>query len=271
MTEDTNLFMEWIEEPEAGRSRLAEDTDEAKSAGPAQGRAEQDGPERAEAWEGEKAAEPVVRCKFLGEEKTLSLSEAALWAQKGMNAEHQLQKSRDSRENRLIDYFAALSGMDREDYLSALEEAREKGLWAEETAKIRAQYPQLPEELAKAAGGLMAEGKQARIETEAEAAGKRRGREPLGPWLEFAEAFPEVEDLSSLPEEVLSAIDGGASPTAAMQAFRVRELQKENESLRASLEALERNERNREKSVGSARTSGGSGPADPFLLGLMQP
>lgn len=265
MTEDTNLFMEWIEDPEKAAQTLAEDTDEAERSAETEGSTEEELFE----LESEAEKEPTVRLVFLGEEKELPLSEAILWAQKGMNAEHALKKGADSREARLVDFLAAHSGMEREAFLTLMEENREAALQKEEEEKLKAQYPDLPEEVLLPLAARGAKERMDAIGQKMSAFGEEKAQRALSPWLEFAREFPEVEALSALPEEVLSAIDGGASPTAALQAHRIRMLCDENERLKAALDALERNERSRERTVGSARSSGAKSAADPFLLGLL--
>ena len=272
MTEESRAFLEALEQPET--PELREEGEEQESE---QSRDEWDEPGESDEKAGGAAKalsektdeEPAIRCEFQGEEKLLPLSEAVLWMQKGMEAAAQAQRGEQSREMQLIDYLAARSGMEREAYLSAMEQGRMEALEAEQIEAIRSRYPDIPEALAKEAGAAMAREKEREL-SETISKGAQREREAaLSPWVEFAKAFPEIESVETLPEEVLSAIDGGASPAAAMRAFEAKRLAAENAQLRAALDALERNERNRHKSVGSMIPSGGNSPADPFLMGLL--
>ena len=269
MTEENRAFLEALEQPETPELREEGEEQEAEQSRDGWDEPDEKAVGAAEALCEEVGKEPVIRCEFQGEEKRMPLSEAVLWMQKGMEAAAQAQRGEQSREMQLIDYLAARSGMEREAYLSAMEQGRMEALEAEQIEAIRSRYPDIPEALAKEAGAALAREKEREL-SETISKGAQREREAaLSPWVEFAKAFPEIESVEALPEEVLAAIDGGASPAAAMQAFETKHLAAENAQLRAALDALERNERNRHKSVGSMIPSGGNSPADPFLMGLL--
>ncbi len=269
MTEENRAFLEALEQPETPELREEGEEQEAEQSRDGWDEPDEKAVGAAEALCEEVGKEPVIRCEFQGEEKLLPLSEAVLWMQRGMEAAAQAQRGEQSREMQLIDYLAARSGMEREAYLSAMEQGRMEALEAEQIEAIRSRYPDIPEALAKEAGAALAREKEREL-SETISKGAQREREAaLSPWVEFAKAFPEIESVETLPEEVLAAIDGGASPAAAMQAFEAKRLAAENAQLRAALDALERNERNRHKSVGSMIPSGGNSPADPFLMGLL--
>ena len=66
----------------------------------------------------------TLTVKYNGEEKKISLEEAAVLARKGMNYDHVVAE-RDSKYKRELDVlerYASLSGMSRKEYLDRLEE-----------------------------------------------------------------------------------------------------------------------------------------------------
>lgn len=66
----------------------------------------------------------TLTVKYNGEEKKISLEEAAVLAQKGMNYDHVVAE-RDSKYKRELDVlerYASLSGMSRQEYVNRLEE-----------------------------------------------------------------------------------------------------------------------------------------------------
>ena len=77
----------------------------------------------------------------------------------------------------------------------------------------------------------------------------------------FLEAYPDIRDFEhEIPTEVWEKVRGGESLLPAYRAF-------ENEQLRAEVEQLRQNEKNRERAVGSM-TGAGEVQGDDFLEGL---
>jgi hypothetical protein len=82
-----------------------------------------------------------------------------------------------------------------------------------------------------------------------------------GVYLEFLEAYPEVNPLS-IPQEVWDAANREGNLLSAYRAF-------ENRQLKAKITAMEQNLKNKKSAIGSAGTSGDAGHMDPFLAGLL--
>lgn len=244
MTEDTNLFVESIEEQQ---QEPAADTHA----------------------DGQNAAEPTVKCVFLGKEVELPLKEAILWAQKGMNAEYARERDGASKERELLDFFAAQNGMDRQAFMEHLEKNRLMALTRADLETIRRENPHLPEAVVRKTAELRAMKRLEDYEAQREHAEQQKKAEQARPWLKLLERFPEITCCSDLPEEALSAIDAGSTPLEAMLAVKLSAMEQELSALQAQLAAREKNRANEEKSLGSAVGYGEAVSADPFLMGMM--
>ena len=84
---------------------------------------------------------------------------------------------------------------------------------------------------------------------------------------EFARKYKDV-DPKTIPQEVWEAVSSGESLVTAYGNYLAEQTAKENEKLRAEIEALKKNEENRSKSIGSMKTEGQQKGKDPFLEGL---
>ena len=85
---------------------------------------------------------------------------------------------------------------------------------------------------------------------------------------EFLREFPEVRP-SEIEPEVWEAVRQGKSLVSAFRSRKEEKLQEENRQLRARLQAEDANARNREKSIGTQRTSGRDTGRDAFLEALL--
>ena len=99
-------------------------------------------------FEDAKTTQPVqsIEIKYNGEKKTISLEEAAVLAQKGMNYDHVVSE-RDSKYKRELDVlerYAAMSGMSREEYVRHLE-AEEESEGNGGVSALLGKYPELTE------------------------------------------------------------------------------------------------------------------------------
>ncbi len=256
MTEDTNLLMDSLDSSKAQEQpAIASDTDEAAT-------------EAAETSPGEQEGAQGVRLVFLGEEIELPLKEAARWAQKGMNAEHALDKYKNAPEQELIGFYSALFGMERGEFLDSLTKDMLKAQTELELARLKESNPDMPNHLRLHAARLGAERRLKEYE-EAQR-GKRAAEEAnkLHPWKALAEKYPELVSQSELPEEVQKEIDGGRTPLEAMLGYELKKANSELERLKAALEVAQTNGKNHFRTTGSAASFGGDTIKDPFLLGI---
>lgn len=215
------------------------------------------------------ATPPTVRIKFNHEERELSLEEAATLAQKGLKLESELEKLRTAPEYTVIDRMAKASGMTREQYIAQVDQMEADRARREAEDAIRQQYPDAPDELVRETveNRRAAEAERERHQKEAEEALRQKLMEDARAEAQnrdmnaFLEAYPDMRDFEhDIPAEVWEKVRGGESLLPAYRAY-------ENQQLRAELEQLRQNEKNRERAVGSM-TGAGEVQGDEFLSGL---
>lgn len=259
MTEDTSLFMDSLDSSKAEGDSLAaaSDTHEADPAKVPTPPGEQEG------------ASNSVRLVFLGKEINLPLDEAARWAQKGMNADHAIEKHKNAPEQELIGFYSALFGMNRSEFLESLSKNRLTVQTELELSRLKESNPELPEHLLLHAARLGAERRLKEFEEARLAQKEAEEAERSLPWQALAAKYPELKSTNDLPEEVLQKIDGGLSPLEAMLGYELERANSEIERLSALIETAENNGKNRSRSTGSAKSFGNEAAKDPFLLGIL--
>ena len=239
-----NLFTEDNEEFE-GIEEVGPENNLNAEAGAADGTPAQTAPE-------------FLRIKYNGEEKDLTMDEARVLAQKGMNYDKILGE-RDQM-GAVIDAYASASNMSREEFISYLNKALADRNSEADIAKLRKSYPGASDDLLRELADRDRKIKDAedkeRLEREkadADAAAQK-------PWLDFFTRHPEIkpEDLST---ELLKAVEDGMSPEEAYLTAKLAEMEGKNEITR-------QNEKNMISAVGSAKGDGNPGKKDPFLEGF---
>lgn len=248
----------------------ASDTEEGTDAAEALEQTADEAPGEASGEEAEKTATPpTVRIKFNHEERELSLEEAATLAQKGLKLESELEKLRTAPEYTVIDRMAKASGMTREQYIAQVDQMEADRARREAEDAIRRQYPDAPDELVRetVTNRQAAEAERERRQKEAEEALRQKLMEDARAEAQnrdmnaFLEAYPDMRDFEhDIPTEVWEKVRGGESLLPAYRAY-------ENEKLRAEVEQLRQNEKNRERAVGPM-TGAGEVQGDDFLEGL---
>lgn len=248
----------------------ASDTEEGTDAAEALEQTADEAPGEASGEEAEKTATPpTVRIKFNHEERELSLEEAATLAQKGLKLESELEKLRTAPEYTVIDRMAKASGMTREQYIAQVDQMEADRARREAEDAIRRQYPDAPDELVRETveNRRAAEAERERRQKEAEEALRQKLMEDARAEAQnrdmnaFLEAYPDMRDFEhDIPAEVWEKVRGGESLLPAYRAY-------ENEKLRAEVEQLRQNEKNRERAVGPM-TGAGEVQGDDFLEGL---
>ena len=269
------LFLEGLgEEPTdtipEDATESAEETENTPDAAEALEQTADEAPGEASGEEAEKTATPpTVRIKFNHEERELSLEEAATLAQKGLKLESELEKLRTAPEYTVIDRMAKASGMTREQYIAQVDQMEADRARREAEHAIRQQYPDAPDELVRETveNRRAAEAERERHQKEAEEALRQKLMEDARAEAQnrdmnaFLEAYPDMRDFEhDIPAEVWEKVRGGESLLPAYRAY-------ENQQLRAELEQLRQNEKNRERAVGSM-TGAGEVQGDDFLEGL---
>ncbi len=106
-----------------------------------------DAAETTHAQGGEGAVPQTITVKYNGEERQISLEEAVVLAQKGMNYDHVVAE-RDSKYKRELDVlerYAAMSGMSRDEYVRRLEEEEAASASGEDWRGMQELYSVYPE------------------------------------------------------------------------------------------------------------------------------
>ena len=189
--------------------------------------------------------------------------------QKGMNYDHKA-----ARELRLLDQYAAASGMTRQQYIGKLEAAQRQQELAAEVEKCRGEFPEgTPDaaltEIAKnrIASRQAAERQQAmqrqselqQVQQRAQqAVNQARQQEARRGWDAF-EQLTGIHEAKDVPARVLELVRTGASPVAAWW-------QHQCEQKDTQLQIKAQNQKNKAASAGSM--AGGADESDEFLSGL---
>lgn len=261
LNDGSDLFMDYAEDtnPEPAEEQAPEEATEA---------AEQTTPEP-----------QTHKVKFLGQEKELTYEELVTFAQKGLNADHALEKMANSRENQLLDKLAARMGVTREQYLDIIEKNQRDADVKKSADALAKKYPDLPTEAASEMGQMAAElerYKNAEKDAAAEKAKREEAEKPMREFVEYLNTHhPDAEftkDVTKLPEPVLKDIRAGKDPTRAMMEYEIAESAKQLKELQDKLATAEKvkakNEQNKKQSIGSVTGNAGEGELDAFLSGL---
>ena len=184
------------------------------------------------------AEEDKITIKYNGEEREISLDEARILAQKGMNYDHVVAE-RDTKYKRELDFLdrmAAEQGMSRMQYM----DSREKN-----TA---------PEREAFGEAEASAERARAQIARISESVGLS------GAWSNLFRAYPSLS-RSEAEHELRDAVKGGLTPLEAYQQKLLSERERE-------LRAIRQNEMSAMRSVGSLGSDLVKAEKDDFLEGF---
>ena len=202
---------------------------------------------------------------FLGEVRQLSREEAVSWAQRGMNAEHQQQQA----NARIAMLEAELAAPRAGSTLLPLMKA-----YAQANGSTLEGLTQSMMEAVRAAG----------VNVEKPAEGRYMREKAVQQWQDFMKAYPDIKDPKlELAPEVWDAIKSGLSPRAAYIEHRQKGFDKtiadkdaviaERDGKIAELEqkikTLELNEKNRQKSVKSLKSTAEAPERDDFFDGFM--
>ena len=84
----------------------------------------------------------------------------------------------------------------------------------------------------------------------------------------FLKLYKDV-DPNTIPKEVWDDVRNGETLVSAYGRYENRQLAESNRKLQESINALKQNEKNKQKSIGSAKTEGKETAKDPFLEYLL--
>lgn len=251
---------ETTEEPEAGeQTEQTEQTEEPAGQ-----------PEAEPTKEQKDEPEELFDLKFNKEIRKVNRQEVTELAQKGLNHDRILeQRDHLQQENAellkfkqeneaiigLLDAAAQKSGTDRNSFLQSV---RENAYVSQGLSRDAAHERVLRED---------AEQRLSRTEkAEAEKQQAQQGQEQARKQdiERFLKLYKDV-DPGQIPKEVWDDVRGGETLVSAYGRYENRQLAESNRKLQESLNALKQNEKNKQKSIGSAKTEGKETARDPFL------
>ena len=189
--------------------------------------------------------------------------------QKGMNYD---QKA--ARELHLLDQYAAASGLNRQQFISQLEQAQRQKELQDELQKVRNEFPETPDTaLMEIAKNRMASRQAARqqeqmqrqqtlqaVQDRAQTAVQQARRQAqINAWDEY-EKIAGVHKPEDIPARVNELVQEGMTPTAAHWRYQAEQAQQQ-------VRAQQKDKQNRSESMGSMAGTGDPG-GDDFLSGL---
>ena len=245
---------------------------------------EQEPSEEPEEPEGQPEAEPTKEqkeepeelfdLKFNKEIRKVNRQEVTELAQKGLNHDRILeQRDHLQQENAellkfkqdneaiigLLDAAAQKSGTDRNTFLQSV---RENAYVSQGLSRDAAHERVLRED---------AEQRLSRTEkADAEKQQAQHGQELARQQdiERFLKLYKDV-DPNTIPKEVWDDVRNGETLVSAYGRYENRQLAESNRKLQESINALKQNEKNKQKSIGSAKTEGKETAKDPFLEYLL--
>lgn len=218
--------------------------------------------------------EELFDLKFNKEIRKVNRQEVTELAQKGLNHDRILeQRDHLQQENAellkfkqdneaiigLLDAAAQKSGTDRNTFLQSV---RENAYVSQGLSRDAAHERVLRED---------AEQRLSRTEkADAEKQQAQQGQELARQQdiERFLKLYKDV-DPNTIPKEVWDDVRNGETLVSAYGRYENRQLAESNRKLQESLNALKQNEKNKQKSIGSAKTEGKETAKDPFLEYLL--
>lgn len=218
----------------------------------------------------EQKEEELFDLKFNKEIRKVNRQEVTELAQKGLNHDRILeQRDHLQQENAellkfkqdneaiigLLDAAAQKSGTDRNTFLQSV---RENAYVSQGLSRDAAHERVLRED---------AEQRLSRTEQLEAAKNKGQQEQELARQQDierFLKVYKDV-DPGQIPKEVWDDVRGGETLVSAYGRYENRQLAESNRKLQESLNALKQNEKNKQKSIGSAKTEGKETAKDPFL------
>lgn len=189
--------------------------------------------------------------------------------EKGMNYDHKAE-----RELRVLDQYAAASGMTRAQYLAQLEQAQQQAELNAEIEKARSEFPEAPDaalqEIAKSrVASKRAAEQQQRAQQQAAmqqvqqraqtAVQEARRKAEIAEWDRY-EQMAKVHKPEDIPPRVMELVQQkGMKPIEAHLQYQFEQAQQQNE-------IQKKDQQNRRQSAGSLTGAGDT--ADDFLAGL---
>lgn len=274
--DDYDVDLSDIEVEEDEEEQDGNQTDEESSSESTEDEKKEPSAEESAGTSEEKPDTDTFELKYNKEIRRVNRDEITELAQKGLNHDRilaqrdelqrengELQKFRQENESNLnlLNSAAELAGMSVSQFLNNIRENAlvAKGM-SRDAAKERVLREDAEQKLARKSAEDAAKAENEKREKTSQERIKRDSEE-------FARKYKDV-DPKTIPQEVWEAVSSGESLVTAYGNYLADQTAKENEKLRAEIEALKKNEENRSKSIGSMKTEGQQKGKDPFLEGL---
>lgn len=194
--------------------------------------------------------------KYNGKETKVAKGDIPTYVQKGMNYDHvmsELDSMRNGNMYKALKKAADKEGMSVEQYAKFVLDKEDADALTEEEAAVRKEFPNIP-------NNLIRELAEARAAKKANNAKAEQSSAEEKAWAEALKEYPDMTK-DTIPDDVLQAVAGGKSPLVALKDYEITQLKAAQQK-----EAIEKkNQKNKEKSTGSMRGSGGDDGRDAFL------
>lgn len=241
-----------------------EEAPEAVQEPEAENQSEQEAkPQEAPEAKPEPNAPQTLRVKYNGQEMDMPIEQAIPLIQKGMNYDHvneQLTALKNAPERQMIENLARQSGKTPQEYMRDVTAAME-------TQKVRAIMAQNPGMSKETAMQMLEKDKQLE-KTQSELETARRQEAQAAPEIKrnqmLRDFFTRHSDLSpkDIPQEVLKAVGEGSDMESAYMAWQNKQLSAQLQEMQAKLAALETNQNNKAKTVGTVENAAPQEPRD---------
>ena len=251
---------ELTEETTAGTEGEAEQTSEAEQTGEGD-KTEQDAQTE--------TVEMFPRTvKFLGEDKQISMDEAVVAIQKGLNYDRMLEKYKgqvagfeNDRRVRYVEKLAREAGVDAGTYITMQENQAEYKALIDEYGDVGAVPPAIMEKFNKYSQSAIEKSK-----ADNEAAKQRAYREEkAAEYMNFVEKHPEAS--GEMPKEVIDMVSAGESLEGAWAIHNLAVAQKELAQVKKDFEIYKANTVNKNSRIPGAKGKGRE-DKDDFLRGF---
>lgn len=249
------------EEPAPAPEEKPEETEPKADQQKEEGQAEEEQEEKTdekkpeESEKKEEADQQTFDLRFLGETKTVNREEVITLAQKGLNYDRVVQERNEMRaqHSKLKEYESFLEELAREDGLTI------DTLMDETRAQLLAQREGLDKGVAlqrikldRDKRAFQAEKQKATADQQAEAAARQRQEDNF---MRFVKEYPDV-DPKTIPPEVWKAYGDGADLVQTYASYENKQLKERLREAEAALETERQNAKNKERSIGSQKSSG---------------
>lgn len=253
------------EETTAESEMTADETTEAEQA--AEGDKTEQTEEQKETAETEMFPRTV---KYLGEEKQISMDEAVVAIQKGLNYDRMLEKYKGQVEGfesdarvQFVENLAKAAGMSAKEYITMQENQGEYKALIDEYGDISAVPPAIMDKFNKYSKAAQ---EKAKADSEAAKAAAYR-EEKAAEYISFVENHPEFG--GEMPQEVMDMVSKGESLEGAYAIHQLKEVTAQLTQTKKDFEIYKTNTANKNSTAPSGK-SGKKKDNDDFLRGFLE-